>query len=34
VPQSIHQRVPLAIGSTDDVLLYENFFAGAMGAAK
>ena len=34
VPETIHQRVPLAIGSTDDVLLYEKFFAGAIGAAK
>jgi fructose-1,6-bisphosphatase len=25
VPESLHQRVPLIIGSTDDVKLYEKF---------
>ena len=25
VPEALHQRVPLIIGSTDDVQLYEKF---------
>jgi fructose-1,6-bisphosphatase I len=33
-PESIHQKAPLAIGSVDDVLMYEKFVAGAMSAAS
>jgi fructose-1,6-bisphosphatase I len=32
VPQSLHQRVPLIIGSTDDVRLYEKFCREAVAA--
>ena len=31
-PKSIHERAPLAIGSVNDVLLYEKFFSEALGA--
>lgn len=33
-PESIHQKSPLAIGSVNDVLLYEKFVAEAKGAAQ
>jgi fructose-1,6-bisphosphatase I len=33
-PESIHQKSPLAIGSVNDVLLFEKFFADAMVAAS
>jgi len=34
VPESLHQRVPLIIGSTEDVRLYEKFCREAVAAAK
>jgi fructose-1,6-bisphosphatase I len=34
VPESLHQRVPLIIGSTEDVRLYEKFCKDAEAAAK
>jgi len=34
VPESLHQRVPLIIGSTEDVRLYEKFCRDAVAAAK
>lgn len=33
-PRSIHERVPLVIGSVEDVLLYEKFVSGSTGAAR
>src|SRR6185295_1317686 len=33
-PENLHQRVPLIIGSTDDVKLYEKFCREAVAAAK
>jgi fructose-1,6-bisphosphatase I len=33
-PENLHQRVPLIIGSTDDVKLYEKFCRDAVAAAK
>jgi fructose-1,6-bisphosphatase len=34
VPESLHQRVPLIIGSTEDVRLYEKFCREAVAAEK
>lgn len=34
LPDSIHQRVPFAIGSVEDVALYEKFLSGAAASAR
>ena len=33
LPPSLHQRVPLIIGSREDVAEYEKFYKESMGAA-